>query len=91
MMAPTSNPASPTAGALHHIAIGPLQDGGYAAAYETPGCAVMTVVCPCKTQLQALEECDRLNAQQIQRELDLQRELALCGRYRITSRYEDLA
>jgi len=64
---------------LNHVAIGPLADGKHAAAYKTPGCDVMTVVCVCVTTDQAQAEASRLNTEQVNREAAVKRERELCG------------
>lgn len=64
---------------LEHKAIGPREDGGYLVVYETPGCNVLTVACPCRTKGQAESEADRLNQLQSHKERELRIERDLCG------------
>jgi len=66
---------------LNHVVIG--KPGAYMVAYQTPGCKVMTPVCECMTKWQANREAKRLNARQVEREKELQRERELCSRRRI--------
>lgn len=69
---------------LTHEVLGPTTSGNYLVVYETPGCQVPTVTCICKTLCQASTEMDRLNAQQIEREKEIQSERDLCGLNRIS-------
>ena len=70
---------------INHIAIGPLADGTFAAAYRTPGCAVMTLACACTTRRQAIDEAERLNTAQRRIEAAIKRERELCGLHRIVT------
>jgi hypothetical protein len=54
---------------LNHTTAGPRQDGMYLVVYPTPGCNVPTVACECSSQAAAIREADRLNAEQIDREV----------------------
>lgn len=47
--------------------------------YQTPGCALPTVACVCRTLAQATTEADRLNVEQHHREAAIQCERKLCG------------
>lgn len=55
---------------LIHIPIGPFDNGRYAVAYLTPGCSVFTPVCNGLTQSAAHAESSRLNAIQINNEIN---------------------
>lgn len=69
---------------LKHIAIGPCQGGAYFAAYQTPGCKVMTTACACATRDQAQAEADRLNRMQLAAERSVmleRRARGLAGTY----------
>jgi hypothetical protein len=64
---------------LEHKVIGPYEDGSYLVAYQTPGCASLTVVCGCRTKDQAANEVERLNKLQLQREWNIRRFRELRG------------
>jgi hypothetical protein len=68
---------------INHIAIGPLPDGSFAAAYQTPGCNVMTLASVCSNKNQAASEADRLNIEQRLKEEAIQRDRVLRGFRRI--------
>lgn len=53
---------------LKHTCIGPTTDGNFLVVYPTPGCAVQTVSCICRTQSQADSEAMRLNVAQVTQE-----------------------
>ena len=61
------------------VPIGPLPGGGYAAAYQTPGCAVMTVATPCSSFQQATTAAEEINQQQARREAAMRRDQELRG------------
>ena len=64
---------------LNHEVIGPSPEGKHLVAYQTPGCAIPTVVCICETVGQAQAEAKRLNDEQINREKALRWEFELRG------------
>jgi len=68
---------------LTYQASGPTAAGKFHVTYLTPGCAVLTSACECSTRQQATEEAERLNQEQVVRELAIQRERELCGLRRI--------
>lgn len=75
---------------INHVAIGPLPDGTFAAAYQTPGCNVMTTVISCVTNRQAIVEAERLNTEQLRKEDAIQYDRALRGFHRIASDLKDM-
>jgi hypothetical protein len=61
------------------------RDGRYQVVYETPGCNVPTPVCSCLTEAQAVRESERLNQEQVGKELALAEERRLRDQWRIRS------
>lgn len=57
--------------------IGPLSNDIYGVGYQTPGCTSKTVLLMCRTEAQAIEESHRLNEEQEQRALKVQRDYEL--------------
>lgn len=64
---------------LNHEVLGPRKDGRFFVAYQTPGCSVMTIVCDCRTEGQAAQEAERLNREQVAKEVAIEMERRLCG------------
>lgn len=71
---------------LNHFTIGPRQ-GRYFVAYLTPGCDVPTIVTDCPSEQTAIDEAERLDRQQIEREEHLRADAIARGLYHI---YPDL-
>lgn len=70
---------------LTHFPIGPTEDQTYMVGYMTPGTKVATIVYEHMNERTAIEEADRLNAQQVAKERALQRERELCGLHRMSN------
>lgn len=75
---------------INHIAIGPLPDGSFAAAYQTPGCGAMTLASMCSSMGQAAREADRLNVEQHRKEDVIQSDRTLRGFRRIVNDLKDM-
>lgn len=59
---------------LQHLPIGPLADGTHGVGYQTPGCTSKTIIGAGMTAARAIEESIRLNEEQEQRAVKVQRD-----------------
>lgn len=75
---------------LNHIAMPESKDGIFRVGYVTPGCNVMTVVCECRTERQAVTVASEFNVEQLRRQAAVDAERAACARRRIRCGEEHL-
>ena len=59
---------------LQHLPMGPLADGTHGVGYQTPGCTSKTIISVGMTAARAVEESHRLNEEQEQRAVKVQRD-----------------